>query len=104
MATGSASDLTRGFRNQPRPRQHRVYRCLVIVEHALRLVRAGLSDEFRSELIHPMNQQGCVWVLNGLPRNWLGRAWNPSERETMGPTARRNILLHNEMGNMRHLW
>ena len=48
MATGSASDLTRGFRNQPRPRQHRVYRCLVIVEHALRLVRAGLSDEFRS--------------------------------------------------------
>ena len=40
--------------------QHGVYRCLVIVEHALLPVRAGMSDEFRSELIHPMNQQGCV--------------------------------------------
>jgi hypothetical protein len=48
MAAGSASDLTRGFRNQARPRQHRVYRCLVIVEHALLPVRAGMSDEFRS--------------------------------------------------------
>jgi hypothetical protein len=25
MAAGSASDLTRGLRNQPRPPQHRVY-------------------------------------------------------------------------------
>jgi hypothetical protein len=31
-----------------------------------------MSDEFRSELIHPMNQEGCVEVLNGLPRNWVG--------------------------------
>jgi len=29
------------------------------------------------------------------------RTWNPSEREKVGPTARRNILLHNEIGSMR---
>jgi len=39
---------------------HRVYRCLVIVEHAPLPVPAGMSDEFPSELIHQMNQQGCV--------------------------------------------
>jgi hypothetical protein len=33
---------------------------LVIVEHALLPVRAGMSDEFWSELIDPMDQQGCV--------------------------------------------
>jgi hypothetical protein len=33
---------------------------LVIVEHALLPVRTGMSDEFRSELIRPMNQRGCV--------------------------------------------
>jgi hypothetical protein len=34
----------------------------------------------------------------------VGRAWNPSEREMVRPTARRrNILLHNEIGNMRLL-
>ena len=48
MAAGSACDLTRGFAKPTTTLQHRVYRCLVIVEHALRLVRAGLSDEFRS--------------------------------------------------------
>jgi hypothetical protein len=64
----------------------------VIVEHALLPVRAGMSDEFRSELIHPMNTAPKL----------VGRAWNPSEREMVGPTARRNILLHNEIGNMRH--
>jgi hypothetical protein len=60
MAAGSACDLTRGFAKPTTTLQHRVYLCLVIVEHALRLVRAGVSDGFRSELIDPMNQQGCV--------------------------------------------
>jgi hypothetical protein len=60
MAAGSASDLTPRVPKPTTTPQHRVYRCLVIVEHALLPVRAGMSDEFRSELIHPMNQQGCV--------------------------------------------
>jgi hypothetical protein len=33
---------------------------VVIVEHALLPVRAGMSEEFWPELIHPMDQQGCV--------------------------------------------
>jgi hypothetical protein len=69
----------------------------VIVEHALLPVRAGMSDEFRSELIHPMNRQGRVAL------KLVGRAWNPSDREIVGPTTRRNIVLHNEIGDMRHL-
>jgi len=60
MAAGSACDLTRGFAKPTTTLQHRVYRCSVIVEQALRLVRAGVSDGFRSELIDPMNQRGCV--------------------------------------------
>ena len=68
VAAGTSTTNGGGLCLRPDPRvpkptttpQHRVYRCLVIVEHALLPVRAGMSDEFRSELIHPMNQQGCV--------------------------------------------
>jgi hypothetical protein len=60
MAAGSASDLTPRVPKPTTTLQRRVYRCVVIVGHALLPVRAGMSDECRSELIRPMNQQGCV--------------------------------------------
>jgi hypothetical protein len=61
-----------------------------------------MSDEFRSELIHPMKSGRLRLGAERTAPKLVGRAWNLSEREMVGPAARRNILLHNEIGNMRH--
>src|ERR1700752_315272 len=65
--------------------QHRVYRCLVIVEHALLPVRAGMSDEFS---VGTDSSDESARLRLGAERTTpklVGRAWNPSEPEIVGP-------------------
>ena len=40
-------------------------------------------------------------MLNGLPRNWLGEPGIQASAKLSALLARRNILLHNVVGNMR---
>ena len=40
-------------------------------------------------------------MLNGLPRNWLGEPGIQVSAKLSALLARRNILLHNVVGNMR---
>ena len=40
-------------------------------------------------------------MLNGLPRNWLGEPGIQAGAKLSALPARRNILLHNVVGNMR---
>jgi hypothetical protein len=65
----------------------------------LRGARSGMSDEFRSELIHPMNQQGCVLVVNGLRRNWLGETEiQASAKVSALQHAADNLMLYSTAG------